>query len=178
MNQLKDFKGLQDTHDGTKTSRFLAQRGALAVKELKPFGGFRGAYGGGLTLSSIIISVIKGPSRDISFGLRLEAVDTSDQSLGGVSIDFDEIDELISALNFMLKTAAEFAQADRDYTEILYFTKDGAKFGFYQDVDGNQFSFVNIDAYRDPLIFEIVAFEGLSQAFADVKAYLASRGAK
>ena len=178
MIQSKNIQNAHDPQAGTKTGRFLAQRGVLAVKEQKPFGGFRGVYGGGITLNTIIISTIKGPSRDISFGLRLDALDTADQSIGGVSIDFDELDELQAALSFMFKTADEFSVADRDYTEILYFTKDGAKFGFYQDVERNQLAFVNVDEYREAVFFDLSVFQGLSQALADVKNYLNSRGAK
>src|SRR5262244_1401504 len=124
--------------EGTNVRRFLAYRGAIVVKEIRDVGKFKGNYGDTISIATMILAVVKGTTRQTSYGVQLERTDRDANTTSSVFLDFDELDELMEAFDFIRALAAEIRSQQRDYTEVTYSTKDNARFGFYQSEQQQQ----------------------------------------
>lgn len=160
----------------TNVGRFLARRGVLMVKEMREMTAVKGDFGGRIEISSIILSSAPSNAGDVQFGVRLEQFDDEGDSQGSGFLDFDELSELIGALDFIAGVASKMLHEQRDYTEVTYQTKDNLKFGFYQ-MEGDQRAFANIDSYRGMMFLSLNRLQSLKKSIEAAKIYLVSRGA-
>lgn len=74
-------------NQGTSVSRFLANRGAIVVKETRPAGRLKGEHGDAVSAETVILNVVKGTKKDTSYGLRLERSDADGDFDSAVFID-------------------------------------------------------------------------------------------
>lgn len=163
-------------NQGTNVGRFLANRGVIVVKENKPVGRCKGEHGDAIIAETVVLSVIKGTKRDTSYGVRLERTDQHGDIDSAVFLDFDELAELISAIDFISHTADQISNQVRDYTEVTYSTKDGAKFGFYHS-DHGQLAFLKISDHRNSTFLPVSRLGVLKKIFQDSMTHLVSCGA-
>lgn len=133
------------------------------MKEMRSTAHVAPNFGATLEVSALISVRVKGSSRDITTGVKFEQAETS--SAHGVSafVDLDEIDELLNACTFIRSTAAGMANERRDYTEVLYSTRDDFTIGFYQD-DAKQQAFVRLGTIGRSLHFGIRALDEIQSA--------------
>jgi len=122
----------QTPNAGTNLRNFMANRGAIIIKEMRPIGSVSGDYGASLEIETMVLRIIRGMEQDDAFGALLTLKGQSDSPEEKVHLDFDEIEELIKALSVIRNTAEEIGRTITDYTEVIYATKDNAKFGFFQ----------------------------------------------
>ena len=109
-------------NQGTTVGRFLANRGVIVVKENRPSGRCKGEHGDSIIAEAVVLSVVKGAKKDTSYGVRLERIDEHGDTDSVVFLDFDELTELINAIDFISQTAAQLSSQVRDYTEVTYST--------------------------------------------------------
>lgn len=57
---------------GTDVRRFLARRGAVVIKETRDIGGLPGLYTESLVLSTMVLAYVKGPFKEMSYGVKFE----------------------------------------------------------------------------------------------------------
>lgn len=173
MNNITSTAQTADT--GTNLRNFMANRGAIIIKETKPIGTVTGDYGVSLEVETIVLQVIRGVKKDTAFGALL-TVKKSDGTEEKVNLDFDELAELINALSVIRHTADEIGLTQRDYTEVFYATKENAKFGFFQ-ANGSQTGFIDI-GYRGNLFQPVNANVNIEHLLRNAVAHLRSKGAE
>ncbi len=159
--------------------RFLSMRGVLLMKEFKDIGAIRTQHYKKISLSTVILSATS-PNNQVantSFGAKFEEIDEDGDTAGNAFIDFDEIDDFISGLYFLENASKQMATQQRDYTEIIYSTKDDVKYGFFQS-NGSQQAFINIKGYGDVVFLSFPQLFSLRNWMMDAKRHLSGRGAK
>lgn len=122
----------QASNAGTNLRNFMTNRGAIIIKETRPIGTVSGEYGAFLEVETMVLRIIRGAEQKDAFGALLTLKTQEGNSEEKVHLDFDEIVELIKALGVIRHTAEEIGRTKTDYTEVIYATKDDAKFGFFQ----------------------------------------------
>jgi hypothetical protein len=98
---MEAFSPHQADQDGTHVRRFLAHRGAIVVKEIRDLGRIKGNYGDSLSVAAMIIAVVKGTSRETSYGVKLERHEPNVQYGSSAFLDFDELAELLDSFDFI-----------------------------------------------------------------------------
>jgi hypothetical protein len=161
---------------GTKAAEFLLRRGALLMKEMRPFGNLRDNHGANLELETYVCTVAKSSTsrEETSYSVRLACSNNGRES--AALIDFDELDEIERVLRFIESSAAKIAGQKRDYTELIYSTKDNLQFGFYHDVAGRQMFFLKTDPHSH-FFLEVDQIHRICEMFSKARAHLASKGA-
>jgi hypothetical protein len=166
----------QPEPQGTKAGRFLARRGVLLLKEFRDIGRMEDNYGAWMTMKTFIVSIAKSSTTqpDVTYSVSLEQV--KDEQEVSALMDYEEVEELDKALQYIGKLAVRLAKEKRDYTEVIYRTKDSVQFGFYQEKNGNQQAFINLNA-RSHFFIAIEDFEDFREILGQATSHLVSRGA-
>ncbi len=162
---------------GTRAGHFLTRRGVLLLKEFRDIGVTVDNYGTKLTIKTFIVSVAKSSTTqpDISYSVSLDQVEDKRQS--SALIDYEELEELDKALQYIQKIAIRFSGEQRDYTEVIYCTKDKVNYGFYQQKNSHQMAFINLDN-RSSFFMPVKQFEFVRELLKQASDHLESRGAK
>jgi hypothetical protein len=160
----------------TNLGRFMTKRGILLMKEFRQIGIASGDYGDRIVVSTLIISQARSTKGNVQFGIRFEHYDDAGDLRDSGFLDYDEIAELMGALDFVDTLAGQMVTQKRDYTEINYLTKDNLKFGFFQSNDGQQ-AFVDISGYGRSLFLSLGELQDLKQTIGRAKEHLVSKGA-
>lgn len=174
MDDLATAKTAPDA--GTNLRSFMANRGAIIIKETRPIGTVSGDYGCALDVETVVLRVIKGADQKDAFGALLTLKNETTNLNEKVHLDFDEIEELIEALKVIRHTAEEIGRTKTDYTEVIYATKDGAKFGFFQG-DSVQTGFVTI-GYKGNLFQQVHDNAHTEVLLRSAVAHLRTKGAE
>ena len=127
----------------TKLEAFLAKKGNLIVKDFYKLGEVAGRYGSKIEFSALVIyepgqesQRIRGLKIDITEGGKYERSNTS-------FLDLEEIESLSKALEYMGDLSAKWQNIKKEYTEVVFSTKDDFNIGFYQ-IGSEQASFSTI----------------------------------
>ena len=136
----------------------------------------KGEYGGKVSVSTLILSSAKSTRGDIQYGIKLEHIDEEGDMRASGFLDYDEIAEVIGALDFIHGVAEKMFGQPRDYTEVTYQTKDNLKFGFYQS-EGQQQAFIDVGGYGQSLFISVPKLQNLKRSIEGAKEPLISRGA-
>ncbi|WP_338818903.1 hypothetical protein [Acidovorax temperans] len=166
----------QDPIEGTEVRKFLARRGAIAIKETRDLGVVPGLYTDDLLVSTMVLAIVKGAQREMSYSVKLERRDDQKNTTASVLLDYDELPELIEAFDFIASHALEMQGRQRDYTEVTYSTKDAARFGFFQS-RGQQQIFVAPELHGDLIFLADHDFPRLKSLLGQAKSHLESKGA-
>lgn len=161
---------------GTNLRSFMAHRGAIIVKEMKNIGKFAGEYRNQLEMETLILRVVRGKEDNVVFGVVLKHIDEDGRDEATVNLDFDELDELVAAIDFIKKTSSELFGTQRDYTEVIYATKDNARVGFFQNL-GSQTAFISL-TNRASIFLNISKIEEIQGLLRTAKNHLISSGAE
>jgi hypothetical protein len=94
-----------------------------------------------IIISTLILAIVKGKDQQTTFGVKLEYIGTLELVGRNVFIDFDELPELMDAIDFIQSKADILKPQKCDYTELIYATRDDAQFGFYQETNQEQTTF-------------------------------------
>lgn len=129
----------------TRLEKALQREDLLVAQEWYRYGDV-----GDFTVNSLIVYMPDDPSEEKYYGALVELKErgllgdvlAAAQAVAGggyregkrsrVYFDYDEISFMIGALTTVDKFAAQVAPRELDYTEVVYATKRGSKFGFYQ----------------------------------------------
>ncbi|WP_251477838.1 hypothetical protein [Stenotrophomonas lactitubi] len=161
---------------GTSVARFLANRGAIVVKETRPVGRLKGEHGDTVSADTVVLNVIKGVKKDTSYGVRLERIDADGDFDSAVFLDYDELSELLGAIEFISNTASTLQSQARDYTEVTYSTRDNAQIGFYHSNEG-QLAFLKLSDHRGNTFLPVHRLGVLKQIVEGAKEHLTKCGA-
>lgn len=165
---------------GTNVKRFLSSRGLLLMKEFKDVNTVRCDYGTKIDLATVMISRMGTDSAPpkINYGLKLEMTDSDDRS-DSAFLDFEEFEEVISALEFISSLANRMRSEQRDYAEVTYITKDEITLGFFQHAGagGLQTAYVKLSGYGDAGYLSLQMLEFLKKNLEYARDYLRSKGA-
>lgn len=161
---------------GTEARRFLARRGVVAVKETRDIGIVPGLYVDDLLVSTMVIAIVKGPHRDMSYSVKIERRDEEKNTTSSVLLDYDEVPELLEGFDFISDKTLEIKGLQRDYTEVTYATKDAARFGFFHN-RGDQQIFVALEPHGHTTFLTDYDFPKLRALLSQAKLHLESKGA-
>jgi hypothetical protein len=115
---------------------FLAQRGALTMKELRELRTINVQYGSKIRITGISITVVRGGTSDTIYGIRIEEISPEGKVDDQTFLDFEELEELLAAIDFIYEAATRIEDQVRDYSEIEYSTKEKCRIGFYHSENG------------------------------------------
>lgn len=116
----------------TKLEAFLAKKGELIVKEFYRLGGITGSYGAKVQLSAL---VIYEPGRETERirGLKIEVTEEGTYENSNSSfLDLEEIESLSKAIAYMVDLSEKWNGVNKEYTEVVFSTKDDFQIGFFQ----------------------------------------------
>lgn len=126
---IQDDKQKEPT---TKIGAFLAKKGKLIVKDFYRLGTLKGQYGSSIQLSALVIFE-PGHERDRIRGLKIEITESGRyEKSNSCFLDMDEIDAFAKSISYLAETSAAWKTTPKEYTEVIFSTKDDFKFGFYQ----------------------------------------------
>lgn len=123
----------------TKVESVLGRKGAILVKVIHDLGGFAGSYNSQLSLSTLRL-LEPGNEENCSEGIRIEVADADNQSHISF-LDMDEVDSLLSGLEYMDRCINQSKGYRGDYTEMIFSTRGDFSAGFYLS-DGKAQAFV------------------------------------
>ena len=173
---MNDLTKAPETTSGTNISHFMAHRGAVIIKETRPIGFVNGMYDAILNVETLILTIVKAGKQNVVYGIVFRHNSSDGKEKSAAHLDFDEIEELINALDFIGKTAAEILEAERDYTELIYATKDDAKFGFFQKA-ATQTAFVLLSRLFT-MFLTLDALDDIKIILQAAKKHLVEKGAQ
>jgi hypothetical protein len=124
----------------------------------------------------MMLRIIRGTDQNDAFGAVLTLKSQMNDSEEKVHLDFDEIEELINALKVIRHTAEEIGRTKTDYTEVIYATKDDAKFGFFQG-NSEQMGFVHI-GYKGRMFQQVYENVQIEELLRNAVAHLRTKGAE
>jgi hypothetical protein len=169
----------QTEFEGTNVRQFLAHRGSVVVKEFREIGKLKGKYGDIITVTTLILAIVKGMNRKTSYGVKLERTSTESYSAeSSVLLDFDELHELMEAFDFINSLAANLKPQKCDHTEVVYSTKDNAQFGFYQDNQQQQQAFIIVSSHGETTFLDLAQLVKLKELLLSSQNHLINRGAE
>jgi hypothetical protein len=174
VNDISAEKNPQEC--GTNLRNFMTNRGAIIIKETRPIGAVDGEYGASLEVETMMLRIVRGAEQNDAFGVVLTIKNQRNDSAEKVHLDFDEIEELVNALGVIRNTAEEIGRTKTDYTEVIYATKDNARFGFFQG-DSQQMGFVNI-GYNGQMFQQVYDNERIERLLRSAVEHLRSKGAE
>ncbi len=175
---MKNLNNINSEYDGTNVRQFLARKGVIVVKETRGLGKLSGLYGDALLVSTMVVAIVKGGIRDMSYGIKIERIDEEGEVISAAYIDYDELDELIEGFDFIKDTAVDLMRKYRDYTEVTYSTKDNAQFSFFQDTQQQQQAFIVLEPQGGMTFLIVDDLKKLKEILQSSKTHLESRGAK
>jgi hypothetical protein len=160
--------------EGSSFRRSLTERGVIVMKENRPIAWVTSSYGSRLEISGQILVVVKGTSRTVTLGVKLEQPETETSIGSAAFLDYDELDEFQGALAFIQTAAGQMAAQARDYTEVTYSTRDNVTVGFYQD-GAKQQAFVRLGAGSSPVFFAIRSLPEINDGVTRAKDHVSNR---
>ena len=117
----------------TKLELFLAEKGQLTVKEFFALGK---VSGGARTKTELTAVVIYEPGEEDERlrGLKIEVINAGGSYVKRESsfLDLEEIEGLLKAIDYVVSLSKEWEGVQKEYTEVVFSTKDDFRVGFYQ----------------------------------------------
>jgi hypothetical protein len=159
----------------TEATRFLNMRGVLMMKESRDVDSVKDKYGVKINIGTLIISSKVSNKSAISYSITFEMADQQGHTSANAHLDYNETEEFINAFSFIFDTAKQMQSIEKDYTEVLYVSKDGITFGFYQMTGQPQQPFFKFGHKSAFLSFE--KLDAVRQAVETAKAHLVNHGA-
>jgi hypothetical protein len=161
----------------TEAARFLARRGVLMMKEFREIGTIRCEFSKKIVIKTMVITSAVMTKGNISHSISFDLIDEDGRESDSALLDFDETEEFINAFDFIATRASQMRNEVRDYTEVIYISKDGITFGYYQS-EGVQQPFVRLRSNGDTTFLSFQWLHAMKQALETAKAHLISRGAE
>jgi hypothetical protein len=164
------------TESETNVGRFLAQRGLLFMRESKEIGVVRGE-GQEIQIETLILTCAKSSEQagEVNYGLSLKVTDSSGDARAAF-VDFDELDELLSAFTYIEQVAKKMAGEKRDETEIAYLTKDNIQFGIHHN-KYDQKGFIRVSGHGSYGFLSIERLQDFKSYIRSAMNHLKSKGA-
>jgi hypothetical protein len=162
---------------GSELRRFMVAKGLLVRKDQLSVGSMRSDQGGRLNLKTTILSMGNTLVSKKTYGVVL-SFEGDDGSTKGVDhIDFDELAEIVGAIDFMLDLAPKMLPEACEYTEVKYASKEGLAFGFYQTPEGQR-GFVSTDSSHESAFMPVGRLRNLGDLFKRSREMLLASGAE
>jgi hypothetical protein len=175
--EAQETVGATDGHS-TNLRRFIARRGSLIVKESHAIGRVEDNYGSQMHIATMVLRLVAstgGQLTDVTYGARLEQNDTEGNTDAAAYIDFEELDELIGAVEVIGDIGKKMPKPVADYTEVIYSTKDDVQFGFYAE-GTKQTGFVKVTSLSNFFVAP-EQLQHLGRLLAQSRTYLVGKGA-
>jgi len=160
---------------GSQLRQALAERGVIVMKESHVVARIpTESLGPPLEIAGQILVRVRNSQRNVTVGVRFEQSESSHNIAAVAFVDVDEVPELLEALVFINKAAAEMAGQQRDYTEVSYSTRDDMTLGFYHDA-AKQRTFARLDTGKRAIILSANALGEIQNAIDQAQTYVSER---
>jgi hypothetical protein len=202
MNYSNSLNEVGDNFQKTRASVFASKRGILVIKEFHPVASiridsvseeFRSALGllaegapayldmaDYILFDALVFGAMSGDKAEKAFGVRatVHKPGNDEATEPAIFVDYEEIPELVRALDYFLERHAEIEHTAVDYTELTYSTIEGFRVGFYVDPNAEVTcqAFVSTDNTEN-IFFEPGKLMEVIQACNEACEYLGQRGA-
>jgi hypothetical protein len=161
----------------SQLKQFLVAKGILVRRDRHRIGVTVTDFGGTLTLEALSLTLGNSSGAKKSYGVILEHRNKDDEFLGSDHVDYDEFEEVISALEYISSYADHLIDESIEDTEIKYTTREGMFFGFTQR-PGKQLGFVGTGEAQPVASVSLDRFRDFAELFSAAKKYLESVGAR
>lgn len=134
--------GAQESTDtpkpNTEIEQLLLQKGRVIVKDFGKLGTIGGGQGS-MELKTVVVTSAGGDT--VTRGLRIQVTAPySQRATERLSfLDHDELDDFRQAVTAIRAQAEQWANTERDYTEVVFSTKGDFNFGFFHEGKRQQF---------------------------------------
>ncbi|MCI0331520.1 MAG: hypothetical protein L0196_11365 [candidate division Zixibacteria bacterium] len=116
----------------TKVEAFLSKKGTLVIKDFYKLSEISGNYATSMNFSALN-AYIPGQESEKTQGLKIEIEEEGTYRQTHSSfLDIEEIESLSKAISYMANLIDQWKGSTKDYSEIMFSTKDDFKIGFYQ----------------------------------------------
>lgn len=116
----------------TKLEEFLAKKGKLIIKDFYKLGEVSGNNGSKIEFDAVVIYE-PGQETERIRGLRLEVTERGRYERSDTSfLDLEEIESLSKAIAYMVDLSSKWKYINKEYTEVVFSTKDDFSIGFYK----------------------------------------------
>lgn len=116
----------------TKMEAFLSKKGKLIVKNTYMLGEVSGRYGAKIKFDAMVLFEPGHENQKIR-GIKIEVFSGDKYEQSDISfLDLEEIESLSDAIKYMSDLLIKWEGIDKEYTEVIFSTKDDFKTGFYQ----------------------------------------------
>src|SRR5258705_6863740 len=116
----------------TNIGKFLVKRGSLIVTETRLIGKLQCELQKYVHITTMIIYSVASSNLlrgNVMYGVRLEQDGEDGETAAMAHLDYDELGEFAKAAGFLEAIAKKVPPKGKDYTEVVYNTKDGVRFG-------------------------------------------------
>ena len=161
----------------TRIGQFISQNGIILMTERRDFGSVRLSPDGVVGVNSLIIGSAKEETTAVEHGVQIHCAEAPERFDTTRYIDFDEIEELLAALQYIDQLSMSVLCKDLDDTEVIYITRDRVAFGFGQFKTIGQAFFIRLDDFEDRIILLDTSFMNLTRKIRNAAEHLSSRGA-
>jgi hypothetical protein len=159
----------------TNARRFLALRGVIVIKETKDIGHVRSFNLWQIAVSTLLLAKVQGDDRDMLYAVQIEQK-KDDIAAASAIVDYDELPELIAALDFIYSTGSVMRNEERDGTEVTYRTKEDARFGFYQ-LGRTQQHFIHLQQNAETINIASTSVGQIKDLLNQARDHLEAKGA-
>ena len=174
-HQQRHNRRERDTN--TRLGQFIARNGVILIAERRDFGSVRLSPAGVVGVNSLIIGSAKEETTTVEYGVQIHCAEAPEHFDKTRYIDFDEIEELLAALQYIDQLSMSVLSKDLDDTEVIYITRDRLAFGFGQFKTIGQPFFIRFDDFEDLIILHDTSFMNLTRKIRKAANHLSGRGA-
>ena len=161
----------------TRLGQFISRNGIILITERRDFGSVRLSPAGVVGVHSLIIGSAKEEKTAVEHGVQIHCAEAPERFDKTRYVDFDEIEELLAALEYIDQLSMSVLRKDLDDTEVIYITRDRLAFGFGQFKTIGQAFFIRLDDFEDPIVLLDTSFMNLTRKIRNAADHLSSRGA-
>ena len=130
--EIKKETQAKETETSTKMEAFLSKRGKIIVKNTYELGEISGRYGAKIKFDAMVLFE-PGQENQKILGIKIEVFGGVKYEQSDISfLDLEEIESLSDAIKYMSDLLIKWEEVDKEYTEVIFSTKDDFKTGFYQ----------------------------------------------
>jgi len=163
--------------DGAEIKQFLIKKGMLIRRDNHNVGFMKCDHNGKLILETLILTIGNSGASKRVFGLNIKYYDEDGDLKGQDDVDYDEIDEMLSAVDFMLDLSPKLRREHCEYTEVEYKSKEGTYFGFYQ-TPSEQRGYISTAREHGSAFIDPLRLRSFGDLLRKAKAYLKENGAE
>jgi hypothetical protein len=130
--QVKQRSEPKPKEPATKLEEFAGRKGRLIVKDSSEIGEIAGLYRAKIAFRALVVYE-PGQEAQRSRGLVIKVTEEGEYPSSSTSfLDLEEIASLSKAIDYMTELSTKWKDVHREYTEVVFSTKDDFRIGFWK----------------------------------------------